>query len=73
MSTVSSTDPNPVAVFDTLLAYQRTAALRTAIEIELFRALGESPGTPAMLDVTHDPAAVPMSHEAFVNDWHWAN
>jgi SAM-dependent methyltransferase len=49
MSTVSSTDPNPVVVFDTLLAYQRTAALRTAIEIELFRALGESPGTPAML------------------------
>ena len=44
-----SAEPNPAAVFDTLLAYQRTAALRTAIEIELFRALGESPATPAML------------------------
>jgi SAM-dependent methyltransferase len=49
MSTASSTDPNPAAVFDTLLGYQRTAALRAAIEIDLFRALGESPGTPAML------------------------
>jgi hypothetical protein len=31
------------------------------------------PETPAMLDVRHDPAAVPMSHEPFVNDWHWVS
>jgi SAM-dependent methyltransferase len=42
-------DPNPAAVFDTLVAYQRTAALRAAIEIDVFRALGESPATAAML------------------------
>lgn len=33
--------PSPALVFETLFAYQRTAALRTAIELELFRALGE--------------------------------
>jgi len=31
------------------------------------------PKTPAMLDVKHDPGAVPMSHEPYVNDWHWVN
>jgi 2-polyprenyl-3-methyl-5-hydroxy-6-metoxy-1,4-benzoquinol methylase len=30
-------------VFDTLFAYQRTAALRAAIELDLFRALGTGP------------------------------
>ena len=33
--------PNPALVFDALFAYQRTAALRAAIEIDLFRAIGE--------------------------------
>ncbi len=42
-------EPNPAAVFDTLLGYQRTAALRAAIEIDLFRALGESPASSALL------------------------
>jgi SAM-dependent methyltransferase len=42
-------EPNPAAVFDNLLAYQRTAALRAAIEIDLFRALGESPANSALL------------------------
>ena len=37
-------EPNPGAVFDTLLAYQRTAALRAAIEIELFSRLGRVAG-----------------------------
>jgi hypothetical protein len=36
--------PSPALVFDTLFAYQRTAALRAAIEIDLFRAVGEGPG-----------------------------
>jgi SAM-dependent methyltransferase len=33
--------PSPALVFDTLFAYQRTAALRSAIEIDVFRAIGE--------------------------------
>jgi ubiquinone/menaquinone biosynthesis C-methylase UbiE len=33
--------PSPALVFDMLFAYQRTAALRAAIEIDLFHALGE--------------------------------
>jgi len=32
--------PNPQLVWDTLNGYQRTAALRTAIELELFTAIG---------------------------------
>lgn len=41
--------PSPVLVFDTLFAYQRTAALRAAIELDLFRALGEGADTPAAI------------------------
>ena len=40
---------NPGLVFETLLAYQRTAALRAAIEIDLFGALGDGPATSADL------------------------
>ena len=45
--------PSPALVFDTLFAYQRTAALRAAIELDLFRAIGEGPG-----DVGLDRAAL---------------
>jgi len=24
-----------------------------------------------ILDIKEDPSAVPMSHDAYVNDWHW--
>lgn len=41
--------PSPALVFDTLTAYQRTAALRAAIELDLFRALGEGAGDVASL------------------------
>jgi 2-polyprenyl-3-methyl-5-hydroxy-6-metoxy-1,4-benzoquinol methylase len=41
--------PAPALVFETLTAYQRTAALRTAIELDLFRAIGEGPGDAADL------------------------
>ena len=41
--------PSPALVFDTLFAYQRTAALRAAIELDLFRAVGEGPGDLASL------------------------
>lgn len=40
---------NPGLVFETLLAYQRTAALRAGIEINLFGALGDGPGGAADL------------------------
>jgi SAM-dependent methyltransferase len=36
--------PSPAIIFDALSAYQRTAALRAAIELDLFRAIGEGPG-----------------------------
>jgi 2-polyprenyl-3-methyl-5-hydroxy-6-metoxy-1,4-benzoquinol methylase len=36
-----SESPSPALVFDTLFAHQRTAALRAAIELDLFRAIGE--------------------------------
>ena len=41
--------PSPALVFDTLFAYQRTAALRAAIELDLFRAVGEGPGDLASI------------------------
>lgn len=41
--------PQPALVFETLMAYQRTAALRAAIELDLFRAIGEGPGDAASL------------------------
>ncbi len=45
----SAGGPSPEMVFDALFAYQRTAALRAAIEIGLFRALGEGPADAATL------------------------
>ncbi|HLK65267.1 MAG TPA: class I SAM-dependent methyltransferase [Bryobacteraceae bacterium] len=41
--------PSPALVFETLMAYQRTAALRAAIQLDLFRAVGEGPGDIASL------------------------
>jgi len=41
--------PSPALVFETLSGYQRTAALRAAIELDLFRALGEGPGDVASI------------------------
>lgn len=41
--------PSPAMVFDMLFAYQRTAALRTAIELDVFRAVGEGPGDAASI------------------------
>jgi 2-polyprenyl-3-methyl-5-hydroxy-6-metoxy-1,4-benzoquinol methylase len=40
---------SPVLVFETLWAYQRSAALRAAIELDVFRAVGQSPGDVAAL------------------------
>jgi hypothetical protein len=41
--------PSPALVFDTLFAYQRTAALRAAIELDLFRAVGVGPADVASI------------------------
>lgn len=45
----TSSGPSPELVFETLTAYQRSAALRAAIELDLFRAIGEGPGDIASL------------------------
>lgn len=51
MSTATSAGvaPSPALVFDTLMAYQRSAALRAAIELDVFRAIGDGLGDPASL------------------------
>ncbi len=36
--------PSPELIFEALTAYQRTAALRAAIELDIFRAIGEGAG-----------------------------
>src|ERR1700733_12082113 len=41
--------PNPGLVFDMVQAYQRAAALKAAIELDLFRAIGEGPGDVASI------------------------
>ncbi|HXA49050.1 MAG TPA: class I SAM-dependent methyltransferase [Candidatus Acidoferrum sp.] len=41
--------PNPAIIFDLLMAHQRSAALRSAIELDIFRALGEGPADAATL------------------------
>ena len=41
--------PTPAIIFEILLAHQRSAALRTAIELDLFRAVGEGPADAATL------------------------
>ncbi len=47
MSTQStiSPEPNAALIFETLNAYQKTAALKTAIELDLFTAIGEGAET----------------------------
>jgi 2-polyprenyl-3-methyl-5-hydroxy-6-metoxy-1,4-benzoquinol methylase len=44
-----ATAPSPALVFEMLNAHQRTAALNAAIELDLFRAVGEGPGDLASL------------------------
>ena len=44
----SATAPlNPGIVFDMVQAHQRTAALCAAIQLDVFRAVGEGPGDAA--------------------------
>jgi SAM-dependent methyltransferase len=48
-TTTQPQQPNPDLIFDTLSAYQKTAALRGAIELDLFTAIGEGAATAADL------------------------
>ncbi len=41
--------PSPALIFDTLNAYQRTAALHAAVELDLFTAIAEGKKTPQSL------------------------
>jgi 2-polyprenyl-3-methyl-5-hydroxy-6-metoxy-1,4-benzoquinol methylase len=49
MATTQPAGPSPELIFETLNAYQRSAALRAAIELDLFRAIGAGPGDVASL------------------------
>jgi len=48
-TTTQAQPPNPELIFDTLSAYQKTAALRGAIELDLFTAIAEGATTAADL------------------------
>jgi 2-polyprenyl-3-methyl-5-hydroxy-6-metoxy-1,4-benzoquinol methylase len=54
MSTIEP--PSPVLFFDTLVAYQDTAALKAALELRLFTAIGQSGATAADLAAKCDAA-----------------
>jgi len=45
----NSEPPSPVLFFDTLVAYQDTAALKAALELRLFTAIGQACATAAEL------------------------
>jgi ubiquinone/menaquinone biosynthesis C-methylase UbiE len=42
---ITKAQPSPVLFFETMNAYQRSAALKTAIELDLFTAIGETSGS----------------------------
>lgn len=46
---MSTQPPSPDLFFDTLTAYQNTAALKAALDLKLFTAIGQSGGTAAEL------------------------
>src|SRR5258707_9313131 len=50
-TTPQTNQPSPALIFDTLNAYQRTAALRGAIELDLFTAIDASGSTSADLAI----------------------
>ena len=39
--TSPATQPSPMLLFDTVTAYQRSQALKAAVELDLFTAIGE--------------------------------
>lgn len=46
MSTPSQNQPSPMLIFDTLIAYQKSAALKAAIDLDVFTAIAEGAHTP---------------------------
>jgi ubiquinone/menaquinone biosynthesis C-methylase UbiE len=44
-SSIALTEPNPALIWETINAYQRTAALRAAVELEVFTRIGEGSQT----------------------------
>src|SRR5438034_3068989 len=44
--------PSPVLLFDTINAYQRTATIKAAIELDVFTAMADAPATVAAI-ATH--------------------
>src|SRR2546423_14813050 len=40
-------EPSAKLLFDTVSAYQRTAAIKAAIELDIFTAIGDAPATAA--------------------------
>jgi len=55
MQSEASAALTPAIVFDNLQAYQRTYALQAAIELDIFRAVGQGPGDVA--SIAHHAAA----------------
>jgi ubiquinone/menaquinone biosynthesis C-methylase UbiE len=51
--------PSPALLFDTINAYQKTAAIRAAIELDIFSALADSPATADT--VAHHAKASPRA------------
>ena len=49
MATTQHTPPSPALLFDTINSYQRTAALKAAIELEVFSGIGEGKTTAQAL------------------------
>ena len=41
--------PSPARIFDAFTAYQRTAAMKAAVALDLFAAVAQGAGTPAEL------------------------
>jgi ubiquinone/menaquinone biosynthesis C-methylase UbiE len=54
--TAQMTQPSPAFFFDTITAYQRSDAIRAAIELDLFTAIGEGNRTAAQIAVHCDAA-----------------
>ena len=49
MSSTATAQLSPERIFTTLFAYQQTFALKAAIELDLFTAIGEGANDPALL------------------------
>ncbi len=49
MSTSAAQQPSPLLFFQTINAHQRTEALKAAIELEVFTAIGEGNTTAAQI------------------------